>query len=382
MSIYLDYHATTPCDPRVVEAMLPIFSEGFGNPSSVVHKTGQQAAHKVEFARQEVAALIGAEPKEVIFTSGATESNNLAITGVVMGNFLQRRVVVTTPLEHKSILETTKETTNLGFEVRYLPVNNEGLVNLDTAREIIDQNTLIVSVQAASNEIGTIQNVRTIADFAHEVGALFHTDAAQAVGKIPVSVIEWDVDLLSISGHKLYGPKGVGALYMRGGPYSLPIKPIIRGGGQEWGLRAGTLNVPGIVGLGMACTICRESLDNEARHIEILRNEFEDIISQAIPEIKINGAINQRLPGNSNITLPNVDAEVLIANLPDINLSTGSACTTGALEPSHVLTAIGLSRELAYHTFRVGIGRFTTREEIIDAAESIINSFKFITNLY
>lgn len=378
MAIYLDNHATTPCDPRVVEAMLPFFTEIYGNPSSSIHEAGKKAARAVDSARQQVASLINADPKEIIFTSGATESNNLAIMGLVNGNKSKRRRIVTTPIEHKSILEVCKETKIYGYEIQFLKIDKMGLVDLDFAREIINQDTLLVSVQAANNEIGTIQNVRTLVNIAHNEGAFFHTDAAQAVGKIPVSAYNWDFDLLSISSHKLYGPKGVGSLFVRP---DVSLKPIIRGGGQELNIRSGTLNVSGIVGLGMACQICSSLMDEEEIRIALLRDVLEEKLLNGIRNLKINGAIDYRLPGNSSITFPGIDAEALIVNLPELDLSVGSACSTGALEPSYVLTSIGLSRGDAYSTLRVGLGRFTTMEEIQTASDLIINAYNRLIDI-
>lgn len=373
--IYLDYHATTPCDPRVVQAMLPYFSETFGNPSSVVHLASRQAAEAVERARAQVAQLIGARPGEIIFTSGATESNNLAIFGLARGGTAHRKRIVTTAIEHKAVLGPCQELQRQGFEVIQLPVNREGLVDLNAARSAITDETLLVSIQAANNEIGTIQPVAEIARLAHEQGAWMHADAAQAVGKILVDVEAWEVDLLSLSAHKLYGPKGVGALFVSGGAAALPLKPLMIGGGQERELRPGTLNVPGIVGLGEACALCMHQLDDESRLVADLRNQLERRLLRTIPGSSRNGATQERLPGNSSLTFPGVDAEALIANVPELALSTGSACTSGALEPSHVLLAIGLSREAAYRTIRIGLGRFTTQADVDEATNTIMSTY-------
>jgi cysteine desulfurase len=268
-----------------------------------------------------------------------------------------------------------------GLKTVILPVDEHGLVDLDLVKDAITQNTLVVSLQAASNEIGTIQPIKAISKLAHKAGALVHCDAAQAVGKIPVDVEEWGVDLLSFSGHKLYGPKGIGALYIRGGPHALPIKPLMFGGGQEHDLRPGTQNVPGIVGLGEACRLCMENLEEESQRTAQLRDKLEQTIINALPITRRNGAIHNRLPGNSSLTFPAIDAEALIVNTPDLAISTGSACNTGAPDPSHVLQAIGLSREEAYSTIRIGIGRFTTKEEIEQASESIILAVKRLQEL-
>lgn len=373
--IYLDYHATTPCDPRVVEAMLPYFGTKFANPSSAMHASGRTAAEAVERGREQVANLIGAQPNEIVFTSGATESNNLALLGCAKTNS-GRRQIVTTPIEHKSVLEPCKELQKQGFEIVMLPIDKQGRVIVDAAKKIIDEKTLIVSVQAANNEIGTIQPVAEMAAFAHEQGALVHCDAAQAVGKILVDVFELDVDFLSISGHKLYGPKGVGALFLAGGAYTSPVLPLFYGGGQERNLRPGTLNVPGIVGLGTACELCYQEMEVESRRIAHLRDLFETRLLTEISIAKRNGAIADRLPGNSSLTFASIDAEALIVNTPNLALSTGSACTSGAPDPSHILLAIGLTREEAYATVRVGIGRFTTEEEINQALNSIVSAVR------
>jgi len=372
--IYLDYNATTPCDPEVIRAMLPYFGEVYANPSSSVHRAGKIAADAVEKARTQVAELIGSLPKEIVFTGGATESNNLAIIGFARGSAGKRRRIVTTAIEHKSVLAPCRELEKDGYKVTILPVNREGHVELDMAEKTISEDTLLVSVQAANNEIGTIQPVSEIARLAHRKGALVHCDAAQAVGKIRVDVETWEVDLLSISAHKLYGPKGTGALYMKEGPYGLPLKPLVLGGGQERNLRSGTHNVPGIVGFGKACSLCIEKLEEEAHKIMGQRDRLEEELLAAVEGIKLNGATNDRLSGTTSLTFQGIDAEALIANTPEIAISTASACNSGAIEPSHVLLAIGLTREEAYSTIRIGLGRFTTEEEIARATAEIIDA--------
>jgi cysteine desulfurase len=379
--IYFDYHATTPCDPQVIQVMLPYLFELFGNPSSSIHKVGQIAEIAVSKAREQTALLIDAQPNEIIFTSGATESNNLALIGLVKGNKTARRRILTTPIEHKSILEACKELQGQGYELGFLPVTSEGLVDFEQAKQLIDVNTLVVSIQAANNEIGSIQSVAKITQLAHENGAFVHSDAAQAVGKIPVSVNEWGIDLLSISSHKLYGPKGVGALFIRGGPYKIPIKPLVFGGGQESGIRPGTLNVSGIVGLGEASRLCQENLLNEHERLKNLRDKLEMILLTSMPSIKRNGALGQRLPNNSSLTFPGIETEALITRLPELAISTGSACTTGALDPSHVLLAIGLSRATAYQTLRIGLGRFTSENDIEQGAKMILSAAKELQDL-
>ena len=372
--IYLDNHATTPCDPAVVRAMLPYFGEAYGNPASALHAPGQAAAEAVEEAREHVAALIGAMRSEVLFTAGATESNNLALFGLAYAAGEGRRRIVTTAVEHKAVLGPCRALGKQGFDVVVLPVDEKGRIDLDAAEEAIDEDTLLVSVQAANNEIGTIQPVAEVARLAHEKGALVHCDAAQAVGKVPVDVEDWDVDLFSVSAHKLYGPKGVGALYVRGGPYALPISPLLVGGGQEKGLRAGTLNVPGIVGLGEACRLSEQLLPQESARIGALRDRLEEAVLQGAPAMRRNGAAENRLPGNCSLIFPGIDAEALVVNAQELAISTGSACTSGAPEPSHVLLATGLSREEAYATVRIGVGRFNTEEEMDRAAEAILRA--------
>ena len=375
--IYLDNHATTPCDPRVLEAMLPFFTDIYANSSSS-HAAGVSAKAAVEHAREQVASLIGAYPVEIIFTSGATESDNLAILGVAraLKSRTSRPRLVTTRLEHKAVLEPFQRLEQEGFDVQYLPIHVSGRVILEAAAEMITEETLLVSVQAANNEIGTIQPVAELAAIARECGALFHCDAAQAVGKIPLGVDELDIDLLSLSAHKLYGPKGVGALYIRGGARSLPLSPLWVGGGQEYGLRSGTLNVPGIAGLGAACALCEKELPEESLRLASLRDSFETALMGHIPGLQRNGDLDNRLSFNSSLTFPNVDAETLLVNVPELVLSTGSACTSGALEPSYVLEAIGLSREAAYRTLRVGIGRSTTRTELDTAVHLLLRAYE------
>jgi cysteine desulfurase len=372
--IYLDYPATTPCDPRVVQAMLPYFTEEFGNPSSSLHALGRGAARVIDEAREQVASLIGGRPRGVVFTSGATEANNLAILGLAREPAASRRRIVTTPIEHKSVLEPLHFLARQGYEIAMLPVDRTGAVSLKAANDLIDERTLLVSVQAANNEIGTIQPIAAIARIAHAHGALVHCDAAQAVGKIPIDVERWSIDFLSLSAHKLYGPKGTGALYIAQHGRSVRVSPIILGGGQEGGIRSGTHNVPGIVGLGAACVICTAERDVEAERVGGLRDRFEAQLIRHLPGIRINGDLLHRLPGNTSVTFPGVEADALILNLPDLALSMGSACNSGAIEPSYVLTAIGLSRDDAFSTIRVGLGRFTGSDEVSRAAHSIADA--------
>ena len=372
--IYLDNQATTPCDPRVVAAMLPYFSEAFGNPHSVEHALGREAEAAVARARAEVAALIGATPREIVFTSGATESNNLAIKGAArfaarMGN--PRRRLITLATEHKCVLQATADLAEEGFEPVFLPVRPDGRLDPEALRMALATPTLLVSVMAANNETGVLQDIAALAALAHQAGALFHTDAAQAVGKIPIDVTAQGIDLLSISGHKLYGPKGVGALYVRHRP-RVRLAPLISGGGQERGLRSGTLPAPLIVGFGAACRIAGAEMAAEAERLAGLRERLLARLGDAIPGISVNGSREHRLAGNLNLAFPAARAETLLADLPDLCLSTGSACSSAAVEPSYVLGAMGVPAEVAARSLRIGIGRFTSAAEIDLAAAMLI----------
>ncbi len=372
-TIYLDHHATTPCDPRVVAAMAPFWTDNFANPASP-HAAGRRAADSVEKARLDVAGVVGARASEIVFTGGATESNNLAILGAARAWGTKRRRIVTCATEHRAVLEPCRWLGGHGFEVVVLPVDRVGRVDLNAAERSINDETLLVSVGLANGEIGTIQPMREISELARARGALLHCDGAQAVGKIAVDVNELGVDLLSLSAHKIYGPKGVGALYVRGGK-RLRLEPLSLGGSQELALRAGTLNVAGIVGLGAACELCRAEMHDESARLAALRDAFETAIIELVPEVRRNGDLNNRLPHNSSLTFPDVEAEMLLANCPDLMLSSSSACTSGALEPSPVLTAIGLGRDQAFSTVRVGLGRFNTPQEIALAASQIAAAF-------
>ena len=373
--IYFDNNATTKCDPAVVEAMLPYFTDWYGNAATGLHPQGRLAARAVDTARDYAAALIGAQPDEIIFTSGATESNNLAILGLgrrAAGR--QRNRIVTTAVEHKAVLEPCRVLTSLGYEVVVLPVDSEGCVDVRAADATINERTLLVTVQAANNEIGTLQPVSQVASLAHAVGALIHCDAAQALGKIPVDVLTWDVDLLSLSAHKYYGPKGAGALYVRNGPRGIPLEPLIYGGGQESTIRSGTSNVPGIVGLGAAAHLCTTLLLEEAERIRNMRGALESQLQAALPSSWINGARADRLPNTISLTIPGVDVDALLLSLPGTMMSVGSACSTGALEPSHVLQAIGLSRSEAASTIRLSLGRFNSPDEISPAVTRMVRA--------
>ena len=377
-SVYLDHHASTPCDPRVVEKMLPYFLDRFANPSSTTHGAGRGAAAAVEAARRQVASAIAAEPPEVIFTSGATESNNLAILGSVGGAPAGRRRIFAGAIEHKSVLGPCEKLRERGYDLEFIPVERDGRVDLGSLAQRMDERVALVSVQAVNNEIGTIQPVREIVQIAHAVGALVHCDAAQALGRIPVDVGDLGVDLLSLSAHKCYGPKGVGALYIRGGARRAHLQPLVFGGDQETGLRSGTLNVPGIVGFGVAAEIAAAERESEAHRIAKLRDWLEEQILKEIPGSRRNGSMTHRVACNSSLTFPGVEAEALIVRLHDVHVSTGSACASGAPEPSHVLTTIGSTRADAYSTIRIGLGRYTTSEDARHAASQLIQIIRRI----
>lgn len=380
--IYLDYNATTPCDPRVVEKMLPFFGTTYGNPSNGLHVQGRRSAKAVDDAREQVARLIGAQSNEIVFTSGATESNNLAILGIAhMRQNGNRKRIVTCVVEHKAVLLPCKKLIEEGFDVVFLPVDNNGKVILEEARQVINDDTLLVSIQGANNEVGTLQPIKELAEFTHQHGALFHCDAAQAAGKIPVNVDDWRIDLLSMSAHKLYGPKGVGALYVRGGSSSIPMEPIWYGGGQENGLRSGTANVPGIVGFGEACHLSNIELESDFKRIQEMRDEIEAQLTVQIPSMVRNVIGAKRLPNTLSLTFPGIDADALILNATEIMIGTGSACTSGAIEPSHVLTALGKSRENASSTIRISLGRFNLKSEIPIITKTIKQAFYVLSKI-
>ncbi|WP_291296200.1 cysteine desulfurase family protein [Elioraea sp.] len=364
--VYLDNQATTPCDPRVVTAMLPWFTEKFGNPHSAEHRMGTEAEAAVEEARAAIAALIGAEAREIVLTSGATESNNIAIKGAARfaaAHDNPRRRIVTVATEHKCVLESVADLAAEGFAPVVLPVNRDGLLDLAALEAAVDDTTLLVSVMAVNNEIGVIQDLAAIGGIARAAGALFHTDAAQAAGKIPLDVNAAGIDLMSISGHKLYGPKGVGALYVRRRPRAR-LSPLFSGGGQERGLRSGTLATPLIVGLGEACRIAAAEMAEEAARLTLLRARLIEGLGRAIPGLAANGSDGARIPGNLNLTFPGATADALMRALPDLCVSTGSACSSAAVEPSYVLTALGLTPEEASRTLRLGLGRFTSEADV------------------
>ena len=370
--IYMDYHATTPVDPRVFEAMRPYFTELFGNPASRNHSFGWQAEDAVEKARKQIASLIGATAKEIVFTSGATESNNLAIKGVAEMYAEKGNHIITAATEHKAMLDTCKRLEKEGCRVTYLQVQTNGLVDLNQLRDAITDKTILISIMYANNEIGVVQPIAEIGKIAKERGVLFHTDAVQAVGKIPVNVIADNIDLLSISGHKIYGPKGVGALYVRRKGPRVQLTAQIDGGGHERGMRSGTLNVPGIVGLGEACAIAQAEMPAESKRMAYLRDKLKDKLMAALDEVYINGTMEHRLPNNLNISFAYVEGESLLMGINDIAVSSGSACTSATLEPSYVLKALGAGDDIAHSSIRFGLGRFNTEEEVDYVAGKVI----------
>jgi len=369
--IYLDYQATTPCDPRVLKVMLPYFTEEFGNPHSRNHAYGWRAEEAVETARNQVASLIHADPREVIFTSGATESNNLALKGVAHFYKESKNHIVTCTTEHKCVLDSCRHLEQEGFKVTYLPVQDNGIIDLNVLRDAITDKTVLVSIMAANNEIGVIQPIAEIGKICREKGVFFHTDAAQAVGKIPIDVEAMNIDLLSISSHKMYGPKGVGALYVRRKP-RIRLQSLINGGGQERGMRSGTLSPPLCVGFGEACAISQREMATESARIKALADRFYTKIQSELEEVFVNGDFEKRIPGNLNISFAHVEGEGLMMGIKDLAVSSGSACTSASLEPSYVLRALGVNEEMAHTSLRIGFGRFTTEEEVDTAAQKII----------
>lgn len=369
--IYLDYAATCPVDPEVLERMLPYFSEQYGNAASRTHAFGWDAEEAVSQARAQVASVIGADAKEISFTSGATESNNLALKGAVEFLAAKGKHVVTVVTEHKAVLDTGKYLERHGAEVTYLPVNEDGLVSLEALADAMRDDTVLVSVMFANNETGVIQPIREIGALCRARGVLFHTDAVQAFGKVPISVDDDNIDLMSISAHKIYGPKGVGALYIRRRRPRVRIAPQIHGGGHERGNRSGTLNVPGIVGFGAAAELAGARMDEEAARTLELREHLRNRLLTEIPETIVNGSVEHRLPGTLNVSFAYVEGESLLMGLKGIAVSSGSACTSASLEPSYVLRAMGLDDELAHSSLRISVGRFTTREELDMVADRI-----------
>jgi cysteine desulfurase len=380
--IYLDNHATTPVDPRVLEAMLPYFTERFGNAASKSHAFGWEAESAVDTAREQVAKLIGAaSPREIVFTSGATESDNLAIKGVAEAYRDRGNHIVTCVTEHKAVLDSCKVLAKHGFDITYLPVGGDGLIDMQRLGDAITDKTILISIMAANNEIGTIQPIKEIGGLAKERKVLFHSDATQGVGKFPINVDAMGIDLLSLTAHKLYGPKGIGALYVRSTAPRVKLVSLIDGGGHERGMRSGTLNVPGIVGLGKACELSQKEMSAEAERLIALRERLKDGILRQLDEVQINGHAVQRLPGNLNLSFAYIEGESLLMGLKDIAVSTGSACTSASLEPSYVLKAIGLADELAYSAIRFGLGRFTTQEEIDYTVKRVVEEVRRLRDM-
>jgi len=385
LPIYMDYHATTPCDPRVFEAMRPYFTEVFGNAASRNHQFGWEAEEAVENARKQAADLIGASPKEIVFTSGATESDNLAIKGVADMYYERGDHIITAVTEHKAVLDSCKKLEKRGFKVTYLPVGSDGLLSPDDIRNAITDKTILVTLMMANNEIGVIQPISEIGKVCKEKGVLFHTDATQAIGKIAFNVNELNVDLASFSGHKIYGPKGVGGLYVRRKNPRVVLVPMMDGGGHERGMRSGTLNVTGIVGLGKACEIAKNEMPAENERVFGLREKLRKGIMDEIPDVYVNGHSTQRLPGNLNMSFAYVEGESLLMGMNDIAVSSGSACTSASLEPSYVLKALGVGEELAHSSIRFGLGRFNTEDEVdytISRVNEAVNRLRELSPLW
>ncbi len=370
--VYLDYQATTPMDPRVLESMLPYFNDRFGNPHSRNHAFGWEAEEATEIAREHVAKIINASPKEIVFTSGATESNNLAIKGVANFYGDKKNHIITCVTEHKCVLESCRFLNeNENFEITYLPVRQDGLIDLDLLKKSIKDSTLMVSIMGVHNEIGVIQPLKEIGNICRENNIFFHTDCAQAIGKIHIDVNDMNIDLMSISGHKIYGPKGVGALYVRRKP-RVRIKSIMSGGGQERGMRSGTLSPALCAGLGEACRLCYEEMDQENKRLTNLKNRFINGVRNVCKDVYLNGSEDKRIPGNLNLSFAYVEGESLMMGIKDLAVSSGSACTSASLEPSYVLRALGVEEELAHTSLRIGLGRFTTEKDVDKAVENIV----------
>jgi cysteine desulfurase len=385
LPIYMDYHATTPVDPRVLEAMLPYFTQQFGNAASRNHSFGWEAEEAVENARKQVADLIGASAKEVIFTSGATESNNLAIKGVAEMYREKGNHIITCVTEHKAVIDTCKKLEKQGARVTYLPVQKDGRISVDELRDAITDKTILITLMTANNEIGVLQPIAEVGAIAKAKGILFHTDGVQAAGKIPVSVNDLKVDLFSLSAHKVYGPKGVGALYVRRRNPRVLLSEQISGGGHERGMRSGTLNVPGIVGLGKAAEIARNDMATEGERLRQLRDYLNEQLHRNLDELYINGSMEHRLPHNLNVSFAYVEGESLLMGINDVAVSSGSACTSASLEPSYVLKALGAGDDLAHSSIRFGLGRWTTREEVdyvVEKLTSVVRRLREMSPLY
>lgn len=376
LPIYMDYQATTPVDQRVVEAMLPYYTDIFGNAASRNHSFGWDAEKAVDRAREILANAIGATPREIVFTSGATESNNIALKGITEMYASRGNHIITVKTEHPAILDTAAHLERMGKKVTYLPVQKDGLIDLDQLRDAITDETILISVMAVNNEIGVVQPLAEIGGIARERGVLFHTDATQAVGKIPLDVNAMNIDLLSCSAHKIYGPKGVGALFVRRKNPRVRCAPLMDGGGHERGMRSGTLNVPGIVGFGKAVELCMAEMDSEAKRLTALRDRLRDSILDNLDHTYLNGHPEKRLPGNLNLSFAYVEGESLLMEMNDVALSSGSACTSSTLDASHVLASLGVDEELAHSSIRFGLGRFTTEEEVDYVAAKIVKAVK------
>ena len=383
LPIYMDNHATTPLDPRVLEAMLPYFNERFGNAASRNHQFGWEAEQAVETAREQIAKLIGASAKEIIFTSGATESDNLAIKGVAEMYREKGNHIITAATEHKAILDTCKRLEKQGYRVTYLPVQADGLISLDDLKRAIDDKTILVSIMAANNEIGVLQPIDEIGAICKERGVLFHTDAVQAAGKVPIDVNKSNIHLASLSAHKMYGPKGVGALYVRRKNPRVQLTALIDGGGHERGMRSGTLNVPGIVGFGKAAELAMQEMPEESKRLSYLRDKLMNKFLSNLDEVKVNGTMEagKHLPGNLNISFIYVEGESLLMGINEIAVSSGSACTSATLEPSYVLKSLGLGDDVAHSSIRFGIGRFNTEAEVDYVADKLIEVVKKLREL-
>ena len=381
LPIYMDNHATTPVDPRVFEAMRPYLTNIFGNSASRNHSFGWEAEEATEKARKQVASLIGATSKEIVFTSGATESDNLALKGVAEMYAEKGNHIITAATEHKAILDTCKRLEKHGTRVTYLPVQQNGLVDLDQLKAAITDKTVLISIMHANNEIGVLQPIREIGRIARERGVLLHTDGTQAVGKVPVNVLDDNIDLMSISAHKMYGPKGVGALYVRRRNPRVQLTAQMDGGGHERGMRSGTLNVPGIVGLGEACALAQAEMPAESKRMAYLRDKLKDRLMNSLDEVYINGTMEHRLPNNLNISFAYVEGESLLMGINEIAVSSGSACTSATLEPSYVLKALGAGDDLAHSSIRFGLGRFNTEEEVDYVAGKVIEVVKKLREL-
>lgn len=372
--IYMDNHATTPVDPRVLAVMLPYFTETFGNAASRHHPYGWEAEEAVESARAAVARIIGAQPKEIVFTSGATESNNLAIQGAARAAKDKGRHILTVSTEHKAVLDTCRFLERSGFDVTYLPVQPNGILDLGLFEKSLKSSTILISVMMANNEIGVLQPLEKIGVLAKKRGVLFHCDAAQGVGKIPVDVEKFGIDLLSLSAHKMYGPKGVGGLYIRRKNPRVKLDPIVYGGGHEKGFRSGTLNVPGIVGLGKACELASKEMETEIPRLVQLRDDLWSRIQRQLEGVFLQGHPTKRLPGNLNLSFEGVEGESLLLSLKGLAVSSGAACTSASLEPSHVLNALGVNESLAQSSLRFGLGRFNTAEDVHFAAQEVVST--------